>query len=123
MRGTIVQTESEHGFFVSQIDLGPVLDRGSHIINCYRAKLCDCFTAEEEHWTQEIAFPTTHLTIQIHFPAARPPKAVRCFVVEGTTDREIPTAASITELSGRKGIVWQLEKPKFKEIYKVAWRW
>lgn len=63
------------------------------------------------------------LTIQVHFPEARPPKLVRSFIVEGTTDREIPTGASITELFGQKAIVWQLEKPGLKEVYKISWHW
>jgi len=70
MRGTIVHTLCEHGFFVSEIDLRTVLDRGASITNMYEAKLLGCFIAKEEYWTQEVAFPTTRLTIQIHFPAA-----------------------------------------------------
>jgi hypothetical protein len=123
MRGTIVQTSSEHGFFVSQIELGAVVHRGAHITNLYEAKLLDCFTADEECWTQEVAFPTMLLTMQIHFPVARPPKMVKCFAVEGTADREIAAGASITELFGKKAIVWQMNNPSFRSIYKISWRW
>jgi len=123
MRGTIVATQKEHGFYISEIDLGAVVWRGSRFTNVYTAKLCECFTRAEEHWTQEIAFPTLHLTIQIHFPETRPPKLVRCFVVDGTADREIATTASITELFGQRAIVWQLEKPRLKEVYKISWYW
>jgi hypothetical protein len=123
LRGTIVETRSEHGFFVSEIDLGTTVHRGGLITNVYQAKLLDCFTADEEHWTQEIAFPTRQLTMHIHFPAERPPILVRCFSVEGTVDREIAIAASIVELFGNKGIVWQLDNPVFGGIYKLAWRW
>jgi hypothetical protein len=123
MRGTIVATRREHGFYISEIDLGAALWRSSRFNNVYTAKLCNCFTRADEHWTQEIAFPTVLLTIQVHFPEARPPKLVRSSIVEGTTDREIPTAASITELFGKKAIVWQLKKPRLKEVYKISWHW
>jgi hypothetical protein len=123
LRGTIVQTRSEHGFFISEIDLGTTVPRGGVITNVYQAKLLDCFTADEEHWTQEIAFPTGRLTMHIHFPAERPPILVRCFAVEGTVDREIAVAGSIVELFGKKGIVWRLDKPVAGGIYKLAWRW
>jgi hypothetical protein len=72
MRGKIVHTQSEHGFFVSQIDLGTVVHRGAHVTNLYEAKLLNCFTTGDESWTQEIAFPTKQLTMLIHFPVARP---------------------------------------------------
>jgi hypothetical protein len=123
MRGTIVQTRSEHGFFVSEIDLETKVHRGARITNIYQAKLIDCFTMDEEQWTQEIAFPTRQLTLQIHFPAARPPTFVRCFILEGTSGREIVGGASIIELFGKKGIVWELQQPRFGGIYKVTWHW
>jgi hypothetical protein len=119
MRGIIVETQREHGFYISQIDLGTAVHRGTPFTNVYTAKLHDCFTRYEEHWTQEIAFPTTHLVVQIHFPEARPPKVLRCFIVEGTSDKEIATTAAITELFGRKAIVWQLESPRLNDIYKI----
>jgi hypothetical protein len=123
MRGTIVQTRSEHGFFISEIDLAANVHRGGLITNVYKAKLLNCFTADEEYWTQEIAFPTRQLTMHISFPEARPPTRVRCFAIEGTVDREIAVTASIVELFGKKGIAWQLDKPVFGGIYKLTWRW
>jgi hypothetical protein len=123
MRGKIVNTQSEHGFFVSQIDLGTVVHRGAHVTNLYEARLLNCFTTGDESWTQEIAFPTKQLTMLIHFPVARPPLLVGCFSVEGTVDKEITVAASILELFGKKAIVWQLEKPTFGGIYKLTWHW
>jgi hypothetical protein len=123
MRGTIVETKKEHGFFISHIDLRTTIHPRSRFTNTYTAKLRDCFIRKEEHWTQEIAFPTAHLTIQIHFPKARPPSRVRFFFVEGTADKEIATMASITELFGQTAIVWQLENPRLKDIYKITWHW
>jgi hypothetical protein len=31
--------------------------------------------------------------------------------------------ASITELFGQTAIVWQLENPRLKDIYKITWHW
>ena len=106
--GTIVETTKEHGFYISRIDLGDVLNKGSRFQNIYMADLHDCFTNDEEHWTQEIAFPTKHLTLRIHFPKNRPPRLVKCKVVEGVTDKQVRTDARIMELSGENGIVWEI---------------
>jgi hypothetical protein len=123
MRGTIIETKKEHGFCISHIDLGTTIHRRSRFTNVYTAKLLDCFIQKEEYWTQEIAFPTAHLTVQIRFPETRPPSRVRVFVVEGTTDKEIATTAAITELFGQTAIVWQVENPRLKDIYKITWHW
>ncbi len=123
MWGTIVETTKEHGFYISRIDLGDLLMKGSRFQNVYTADLHDCFTNDEEHWSQEIAFPTKHLTLRIHFPKSRPPRLVKCKVVEGVADKQVKTDAKITELSGEKGIVWDIQSPKLKDIYKLEWLW
>jgi hypothetical protein len=123
MRGTIVETTKEHGFYVSRIDLGDLLNKGSRLQNVYSADLHDCFTNNDEHWTQEIAFPTKHLTLRIHFPKGRPPRQVKCKVIEGLIDKQMRTDAKITELSGQNGIVWEIQNPKLGGIYKLEWFW
>lgn len=122
-QGTIVATKKEHGFYISQIYLGDLRQKGSRFTNTYTADLHDCFTTNEEHWTQEIAFPTEHLTLQVHFPKGRPPRLVRCKIVEGVTDKEVRTNAKILEISGEKCIIWNLESPKLKDVYKLEWIW
>jgi hypothetical protein len=121
--GTIVETTREHGFYISRIDLGDLLNKGSRFQNVYTADLHDCFTNDEEHWTQEIAFPTKHLTLRIHFPKGRPPRLVKCKVVEGVDDKQVRTDAKITELFGEQGIIWEIQNPKLKDIYKLEWLW
>jgi hypothetical protein len=121
--GTIVETTKEHGFYISRIDLGDLLKKGSRFQNIYTAELHDCFLTGEEHWSQEIAFPTKHLTLRIHFQKSRPPRLVKCKVVEGVADKQMRTDAKITELSGENGIVWDIQSPKLKDIYKLEWFW
>jgi hypothetical protein len=121
--GTIVETTREHGFYLSRIDLKDLLSNGFQFQNVFTADLFDCFTSDEEHWTQEIPRPTKHLTLRIHFPTGRPPKLVKCMVVVGVSTRQIKTDARITELSGERGIVWDIPDPKLKEIYKLEWVW
>jgi hypothetical protein len=121
--GTIVETTKEHGFYISRIDLGDLLKKGSRFQNVYTANLHDCFANDEEHWSQEIAFPTKHLTLRIHFPKSRPPRLVKCKVVEGVADKQVRTDAKIMELSGENGIVWDIQSPKLKDIYKLEWLW
>jgi hypothetical protein len=121
--GVITETAIEHGFYVSRIDLGSVLETGVHFRNVYRAQLDDCFTDQEEHWTQEIAVQTNHLSVRIHFPPERPPTLVRCKRVVGLAEQQIKTAASIITLSGQPAIVWEIEHPKLGDIYKLEWRW
>ncbi len=123
MWGTIIETTKEHGFYISRIDLGDLLNNGSRFQNVYTAELHDCFTNDEEHWTQEIAFPTKHLTLRIHFPKGRPPRLVKCKVVEGMADKQVRTDAKITELFGEQAIVWEIQNPKLKDIYKLEWLW
>ena len=123
MRGTIVETVIEHGFHMSEINLGEVLRKGFRFTNVYGADLINCFMGTEEHWTQEIAVPTNHLTIQIHFPEERPPKVIRCKTVEGTHYKFARTTARLVELYGRKSIVWEVDDPKEKQVFKVEWIW
>lgn len=123
MSGTIVETIKEHGFYISRIDLANVLSKGSRFQNVFAAELHDCFINDEEHWTQEIALPTKHLTLRIHFPTGRPPKQIKCKVVEGVTNKQLRTDAKITGLSGEQGIVWEIQNPKLKNIYKLEWVW
>lgn len=119
----VVETKIEHGFCVSQIDLGLPMQRGARFRNAYRARLENSFTAEEEHWTQEIARPTQHLTLRIHFPSERPPKLVRCKRVIGLIDLPAGPQAITTELFSRPAILWEIPNPKLGEIYKLEWRW
>ena len=121
--GSVVETAQEHGFYISRIDLADILTKGYRFQNVFTANLYDCFTSNEEHWTQEIPRPTKHLTLRIHFPTGRPPKLVRCKVVEGVSTRQIKTDARITELSGEQGIIWDVKNPKLKDIYKLEWVW
>ena len=123
LRGSIVKTVKEHGFYVSQIDLAETLTEGSIFTNVYVAHLHDCFPNKEEHWTQELAFQTKHLTLQIHFPQGRPPKAVSCKRIEGTANKRVKRAAKIVELFGNKSIVWEIDRPRTNEILKLEWTW
>jgi hypothetical protein len=121
--GIVLWTTIEHGFHVSQIDLGANFPAGTRFRNIYGAELADCFTHQDEHWTQEIAIPTKHLTLRIHFPAGRPPKLVRCKRVVGLTETQISTEAIGTELFGERALVWEIDQPALGNIYKLEWRW
>jgi len=121
--GIVEQTKTEHGFYVSQIDLGARLVTGTRFRNVYRADLLDCFLSKEEHWTQEIALPTKHLILRVHFPFGRPPKLVRCKRVVGLTENQISTEATITELFGKTAVVWEIQQPALGDIYKLEWVW
>ena len=123
MRGTVVSTAREHGFYLSRIDLGAVLQKGSYLTNTYMADLHGCFTRPQEHWTQEIIYPTRHLTLRIHFPLGRPPKSVTCKIVEGSSERPAPNGADIVELFGRKSIAWEIAQPRSNEVLKLEWIW
>jgi hypothetical protein len=121
--GIVEETKTEHGFYLSQIDLGARLVTGTRFRNVYRADLLDCFFGEEEHWTQEVALPTRHLTLRVHFPFERPPRLVRCKRVIGLTESQINTEATITELFGQLAVVWEIQQPAVGDIYKLEWVW
>jgi hypothetical protein len=123
MRGAIAKTVKEHGFYISRIDLANTLTKGSRFTNVYVADLHDCFTKHEEYWTQELAFRTKHLTLQINFPKERPPKFVKCKTIHGTVDKPLKTTAKIVDLFGKKSIVWEVEQPKMKQVLKLEWVW
>ena len=123
MRGTIVETVKEHGFYISRIDLGETVRTGSRFTNTYCADLLNCFTNSEEQWSQELAFPTNHLILQVHFPKARPPKSVRCMAIQGTVDKLVKQTARMVELYGRKSIVWELDEPGAHTVFKLEWSW
>ena len=122
-RGIVRNTKTEHGFYISYIDLGGRLEAGNRFRNVYRADLLECFVGEEEHWTQEIALPTKHLSLRVHFPFGRPPKLVRCKRVVGLTEEQISTEATITELFGQIAVVWEIQQPTLGDIYKLEWVW
>jgi hypothetical protein len=123
MRGTIVETRREHGFYISSIDLGDLLTKGARFTNVFTADLHNSFMNDREHWTQEIVFSTKHLTLQIHFPRGRPPKRVKCRIVNGLTAEQVKTNAKITELAEGPCIIWEIQNPKLKDIYKLEWLW
>ena len=122
-RGAIISTTKEHGFFVSTIDLGNLFSMGSQFTNVYSAELHDCFTTRNEHWTQEIAIPTNYLVIQVHFPIDRGPLLVKCKVLDGMLDEQVRTAAEVLELGGEKLIIWKLDGPQRRKVYKLEWVW
>jgi hypothetical protein len=121
--GAVLETTKEHGFYVSKIDLGSVFAVHARLRNVYRVFLYNSFTAVKEHWTQEIACPTKHLTLRIYFPAGRPPTLIRCKRVIGLTESQISTQATIVDLFGQTAIVWEIERPEMGDIYKLEWRW
>ena len=94
--GVIVETIREHGFYLSHIDLGSVFEVGTRFRNVYRVYLRDSFTAEEEHWTQEIAWPTKHLTLHIRFPAGRRPKLKLAQNVSDARAAAVGTVAAVS---------------------------
>lgn len=122
-RGQISRTVNEHGFYISEIDLGNALSKGDRLLNVYEAKLYDSFCASAEQWTQQISFETAHLIIQIHFPFSRPPISYRTSVVEGTQETSAMQLAKMVELYGRKSLVWDVPCPNSKYVYKLHWRW
>ncbi len=123
MRGTIAATTTEHGFWLSTIALGDPLKQNTRLVNTYRATLHHCFKKYHEHWTQEVAFPTDALTLQIHFPFDRQPRSFVCETVQGTETTPAKPRASLVDLFGNKSIVWDIERPEVGTIFKLGWTW
>lgn len=121
--GQLTETTKEHGFYVSRVDLGNVLQQGVRFQNTYSVDLIESFVAEEEHWTQEIAVPTEHLTIRVIFPKSRPPVLLRCKLVKGLIDLQLPTSARLVDLQAHAMAVWELPQPRLGAIYKLEWLW
>lgn len=121
--GRIVETIREHGFYISRIDLGDVLRRGARFRNIYTAYLFDSFVSSQEHWTQEIAVPTSRLTLRIIFPKNRPPTLLRCKIIAGLIVTQIATAARLTQLHGCPTAIWDISDPPLDKIYKLEWCW
>lgn len=123
MRGSIVKTFREHGFYLSRIDLTDPIQQGSTFTNVYKANMHHSFVKSEEHWSQELACPTRHLTVHIHFPADRPPKSIACKMIQGNEETFLPTGANLVELFGKKSVVWEIDEPHAGDIIKVEWIW
>lgn len=121
--GRITETTKEHGFLVSRIDLGNLLTRGARFQNTYSVSLVGSFMAVEEHWTQEIAVPSEHLSIRITFPKSRPPFLLRCKLLNGLEETQLPTSARLMHLHGSPTVVWELPQPRLGTIYKLEWLW
>jgi len=123
LAGRITETIKEHGFYVSQIDLGNLLHQGARFQNTYSVDLVDSFMAVEEHWTQEIAVPSEYLVIRVVFPTSRPPSLLRCKLVTGLDETQLPTSARLVNLHGYTSAVWELAQPFLGAIYKLEWIW
>ena len=121
--GRITETIMEHGFYVSRIDLGNLLQEGARFQNTYSVDLIDSFMATEEHWTQEIAVPSEYLTIRVVFPTSRPPCLLRCKLLSGLKETQLPTSARLVHLHGYPIAVWELSQPVLGAIYKLEWVW
>jgi len=121
--GRITETIKEHGFYVSRIDLGNLLHRGARFQNTYSVDLVNSFLAVEEHWTQEIAVPSEYLTVRVVFPASRPASLLRCKLLNGLEETQLPTSARLVHLHGYPTAVWDLPQPVLGKIYKLEWVW
>jgi hypothetical protein len=121
--GRIMETIKEHGFYISRIDFGNVLHEGARFQNTYSVDLVNSFMAVEEHWTQEIAVPCEHLTIRVIFPTSRPPSLLRCKLLNGLEETQLPTSARLVHLHQCPTAVWQLPRPVLGTIYKLEWAW
>ncbi len=123
MRGTIVRTVVERGFYVSEIHLGNRVREGERFTNVYSADLLNSFRTAREHWTQEFTYPTKHVSLQVHFPKTRPPQSVACKVIDGVLEKPARSAAQLTTLFGRQSIVWDVANPRLHEALKLEWTW
>lgn len=123
MRGTIVETVIERGFYVSEIDLANTVGEGERLTNIYSADLLNSFVKTHEHWTQEFTYPTKHFTLQVHFPAARSPKSVACKILDGASEKPADSTARTIDLFGRKSVVWDVANPDVHQVLKLEWIW
>jgi hypothetical protein len=121
--GRITETIKEHGFYISRIGLGNLLHQGARFQNTYSVDLVDSFLAMEEHWTQEIAVPSEYLTMRVVFPTSRPPSLLRCKLLNGLEETQLPTSARLVHLHGYPIAVWELPHPFLGAIYKLEWVW
>src|SRR5262249_42018932 len=90
--GSKLDADLQHGFYISTIDLGNVLHQGARFQNTFSVDLVDSFMAVEEHWTQEIAVPSDYLIIRVVFPTLRPPSLLRCKLLNGLEETQLPTS-------------------------------
>jgi hypothetical protein len=123
MRGLIAETVKERGFYISTIDLGNVVVAGERLTNIFAADLFDSFVKPREHWTQEFTYPTKHLTLQVHFPGARPPKFIASKILGGALERPAGSPARLIDLYGQKSVVWDVRNPRPNEVLKLEWIW
>jgi len=122
-RGRIDKTVREHGFYMSEIDLGTRIEAGQQFLNVYEAELRNSFQDRTQEWTQQISFRTEVLVIQVHFPSERPPVTCQTAIIDGTDEREDVGAAEIVDLYGRRSIVWSVPFPNSAYVYKLKWAW
>lgn len=123
MRGTIVETTTERGFYVSKIDLANTVGAGERLTNLYSADLLNSFSKTHEHWTQEFTYPTQHFTLHVHFPATRPPKSVACKILDGAFEKPAGSTAQLIDLFGRRSVVWDVANPNVHQALKLEWIW
>lgn len=123
MRGAISRIEREHGFAVAVIQFADPLEQKANLLNVFEATLHNCFRHAQEHWTQEVAYPTDHLAIVIRFPKDRLPRAIRSKRIVGPPGTQDKTSASSEPLFGAESILWQIEGPLLGDVYKLEWEW
>ena len=111
------------GFIFLESIFGNVLHEGARFQNTYSVDLVNSFMAVEEHWTQEIAVPCEYLTIRVIFPTSRPPSLLRCKLLKGVEETQLPTSARLVHLHQYPIVIWELPQPVFGAVYKLEWIW
>lgn len=85
--------------------------------------ITDGFTSSKEDFQTDIDHMTRNLTLQVVFPANRPPQHV--YLIERHAKRSQELGADHIHLlaDGRIEVNWQTTTPKLYETYILRWEW
>ena len=105
------------------ISLGETRDRGDQDEFIIEREIHDGYLAEREYVETEISHRTRQLTMQVLFPAARPPR--QATIMEKLRNRkQLLSHSALKQLpDGRWQLTWQTGKPLLYERYLLSWEW
>jgi DNA-binding XRE family transcriptional regulator len=117
-----VSRSFNHGDKIYKVqDFGTKLKTGQGLKIFATVKLLGSFKLNHEWTAFEIAEPTEHCTLVIHFPKERPCKK---YSTEGRLgDRYLKELASVKKTKNGCGLQWKITRPEFKAIYTLKWDW
>jgi len=123
--GVIKQVRREGGDIFLTSSIGRVLAKGETVERVLNIRMKDTFVqSDAEYWSVRVHHPMTRFTLRVAFPKTKSPKAVRGLHRVSTYEKLTDVQPKVSLGSdGRAVLLWTVQAPAIKDVYKVEWDW